>query len=667
MLFKKFANIDVFDIELNCGSSDDFIRCVKSLEPTFGAINLEDIKAPECFYIEERLKAEMSIPVFHDDQHGTAIIAGAAFLNALELTQKKVEQVRVVFSGGGAAAVACAHLFISLGVKKQNLMMVDSKGVLYKGRSEGMNPYKEQFCLETKKRTLEEAISGADAFVGVSGPDLLKPEYLRSMADNPIIFALANPDPEINPDLARRTRADAIVATGRSDHPNQVNNVLGFPFIFRGALDVGARCVNEEMKMAAVHAIAKLAKEDVPDVVQQMYKDLPGYAFGRDYLIPKPVDPRVLLRVAPAVAKAAMDSGVARHKVNLKEYQERMESLLGATRQVVAKTRRQLRSKIKNDKVKKPLLVIPHGHHATVIRAVSQVFSENLIDLFLLGSKEQICSYALELGYKDFERMARFEDPLSSRWSGEFAEALFSLRARRGVSKTGADQLVRNSNTFAALMVKQGLADGLISGIVEPYADAVRPILQVLGANKEKTPCGVYMLSVEEKLYFLADCTLNIEPSLEQLVGIGKAAVEVAKGFTDEPLRLAMLSFSSFGSAPHPKSVLMRKAASLLESEVPDVKVEGEIQADVALSDHLQRRNFPFCKLEGRANILIFPDLSSANIGQKLITSFSKEATATGPILYGINHPATVMQLGATVDELVKMIYITANQIMRQK
>ncbi len=660
MLFKKFANIDVFDIEINATDPDEFIAAVKALEPTFGGINLEDIKAPECFYIEEKLRASMSIPVFHDDQHGTSIIAGAAFLNALEITGRDIKKTKVVFSGGGAAAVACANLFLELGVQLNNLIMCDSKGVIYEGRTDGMNKYKARFARPTNLRTIEEAMNGCDAFVGVSAANVVTPQMIKGMAENPIIFALANPDPEIHPDLARKHRPDAIMATGRSDFPNQVNNVLGFPFIFRGALDVGAKCVNEAMKLAAVKAIANLAKEDVPEIVNRVYAKAEGYTFGRDYLIPKPIDPRVLTRVAPAVAKAAMDSGVARVKIDIEEYKERVEHMLGPTKKII----RQVRKNIKLGAVggKKPLIVIPHGNDPRLLKAAAQVYAEGDVKVCLLGNPEQIIKEAEKIGIKRLEEMVEFKNPLSDGNDIKYADLLFEMRKRKGVSRTGAMQLVRNHNYFAAMMVKNGDADGVVTGLVEPYAYAVKPILEVIGTTDGQALAGIYMIVVRNKLYFFADCTINVDPSAETLADIAIAASKVSKRFTKDVPRVAMLSFSSFGSNRYPATAKIVEAIEILRKRAPDMIVDGEMQADVALNEELQRQEFPFCRLQGAANILIFPHLAAANISYKLLTNIDSDATATGPILWGVKQPATVIQRGASVEEIINMIYITAEQ-----
>lgn len=663
MLFKKFANIDVFDIEINAADPDEFIRAVKALEPTFGGINLEDIKAPECFYIEETLREQMNIPVFHDDQHGTAIIAGSAFLNALEITDRKIEDVKIVFSGGGAAAIACAQLFLELGLKKENLIMFDSKGVIYKGREQGMNPYKQRFAADTKLRTLAEAMKGVDAFLGVSAPDVLTPEMIKPMNKNPIIFALANPDPEIHPDLVRDHRPDAIMATGRSDFPNQVNNVLGFPFIFRGALDVSATCVNEEMKRAAVKAIASLAKEVVPEEVSRIYSDVEGYSFGKDYLIPKPVDSRVLMHVAPAVAKAAMDSGVARKTIDIESYKEEIEKILGPTKKIVRGVRKQICARVLKHK-KKPIIVLPHAADTRVLRAASQILSDGEIQLCLLGEKQSLVKKAQKLGLSGFERLAHCVDPLSDERMTAYADKLFELRQRKGVSRTGAYQLMRNQNYFASMMLKCGHVDGLVTGLSEPYGYAVRPILEVIGTKKRQSLAGIYMIVADDKLYFFADCTINITPTANELADIAISASDVAKRYTDDPIRVAMLSFASFGSSRSVENLTIAQAIKQLNERAPNLVVDGEMQADVALNEALQQKEFPFCRLNGSANVLIFPNLAAANISYKLITNIASRSSATGPLLVGVNKPANVLQRSAGVEEIVNMIYITAENTL---
>lgn len=665
VLFKKFADIDVFDIEVAAKDPDQFISAVAALEPTFGGINLEDIKAPECFYIEEELRKRMKIPVFHDDQHGTSIIAGAAFLNALEITNRKIENVKVVFSGGGAAAVACANLFISLGVKPSNLIMCDSKGVIYKGRTDGMNKYKEKFAIDTKLRSLEEAMKGADAFVGVSAAGVLKPEMIMPMADNPIIFALANPDPEITPADARKARPDCIVATGRSDYPNQVNNVLGFPFIFRGALDVQATTINEEMKMAAVRGIARLAKEDVPEQVLRAYNTAEGYKFGRDYLIPKPMDPRVLLYVAPAVAEAAMKSGVARKKVDIPQYTQHIERILGPTKRLI----RQMRNNISGwsrKSSKKPRIVLVHGHDDRVIKAAAQMDYEGDVSTIMLGAPNEIIAKAESLGIHDFGKKVTIIDPHRDSRIAEFAELIYKMRQRKGVTKSAAQQMLRDNNYFAAMMVRTGAAEGMIGGVVEPYVNGLVPIMEVIRTKPGRIMNGLYMFSWNKRLYFLADCTVCIEPSAQELADIAINTANFAKQYTEDKVRVAMLSFSSFGSNRHEKSLRVAKAVEILHDREVDFIFDGEIQADVALNEKLQERDFPFCQLKGQANVLIFPDLTSANIAYKIFSAISG-STGIGPVLLGPQHPASVMERGSNTEDICNMIYMVANRYVQNQ
>jgi len=660
MLFKKFADIDVFDIELNAPDPDAFIAHVKALEPTFGGINLEDIKAPECFYIEEKLRECMSIPVFHDDQHGTAIIGSAAFLNALEVTGKKIENAKVVFSGGGAAAIATANLFLSLGVKPENLTMCDSKGVVHSERKD-LNKYKAKFANKTSMRTLEDAMKGADAFVGVSAPNVLSGETIKLMAENPIIFALANPDPEIHPDVARKSRPDAIIATGRSDFPNQVNNVLGFPFIFRGALDVRATVINEDMKMAAVRAIAALAKEDVPDVVMRAYKEKQGYQFGRDYLIPKPVDPRVMMYVAPAVALAAMNSGVARKKVDIEKYREHIERILGPDKQLIRSLQREMLASRKSGK-RVPTIVIPNGNDRRLLKAAAEVATSGDAHICLLGSKKHILMHAESLGIHNLEHLVEVVDPLKDEArTTRFAEVLFELRQRRGVSRTGAFQLLRNHNYFASMMVHAGEADGLVSGLLEPYGQAAKPVLEILGVEKGQVLAGIYLIIANNKMYFFSDCTINIDPDEETLANIAMTTAAVASRYTKDPIRVAMLSFTSFGATRHPLAEKMAKATAIVRKKMPALEIEGEMQADVALNSELRQHEFPFSRIKGDANVLIFPDLNSANIAYKLLTNLSA-ASPIGPILVGVRKPANILQRSATSDEIVNLIYVTAHQ-----
>lgn len=663
MLFKKFADIDVFDLEIHQEDPDRFIEAVKSLEPTFGGINLEDIKAPECFYIEEQLQKCMQIPVFHDDQHGTAIIASAAFLNALEITHRDIATTKVVFSGAGAAAIACANLFRTLGVRPENLWMCDSQGVIHTDRND-LNPYKKKFARDTPMRTLGDALDGADVFCGVSSAGLLTPDMLLKMAANPVIFALANPDPEIKPELAKKTRPDAIIATGRSDYPNQVNNVLGFPYIFRGALDVRAKTINEAMKLAAVHAIAALAKEPVPEEVMAVYKTSDRYEFGRDYLIPKPVDQRVLLRVAPAVAKAAMDSGVARVHVDMEEYQERIERLLGPTRRMIRTLRKEI-SVSMGETHRKPRVVLPYGEDPRILQAAKQALDGGDVEIVLLGDARKIAEVG---GQNGIECLAGIQiiDPMQNEREAVYSEHLFEWRKRKGVSRTRAHQVVLNHDYFAAIMLRLGEVDALVTGVTNTYANSARPVLEILGPGRDKTLAGVYILASEEKEYFFADCTINVEPTAEQLADIAVLTADIAKKYTRAPVRVAMLSFTSFGASTEASTLRMKQATDLAKARMPDVEIDGEMQADVALNPSLRKQEFPFCELTGNANVLIFPNLHAANIAYKLLTNIA-DFTPTGSILAGLNQPANILQRGASVQEIVNMIYVSAQQAVKNK
>ncbi|MDD9952653.1 MAG: NADP-dependent malic enzyme [Zetaproteobacteria bacterium] len=662
MLFKKFADIDVFDIELNCPDNTAFIAAVKALEPTFGGINLEDIKAPDCFYIEQELQKSMQIPVFHDDQHGTAIIAAAAFLNALDLTQRDIQQTKVVFSGAGAAAISCAELLITLGVEPSHLILCDSKGIVHHERQD-LNEFKQKFAVSTSMRSLEEALHGADAFIGVSAANILNPEMLRSMAKDPIVFALANPDPEIQPDLAKQVREDVIIATGRSDHPNQVNNVLGFPYIFRGALDVRAKCINEEMKLAAVHAIAKLAREDVPEEVVAVYKKDGHYSFGRDYLIPKPIDQRVLLRVAPAVAAAAMKSGVARLQIDIVQYEKDIEKILGPTRQIIRTLRTETAQLFHRRMTStRPRIVLTSGHDERVIKAASQVSSSGEVRIVLLGDPDKIRKNAEKAGVSSLQDI-EIINPLVAPQADKYAEEIYKLRQRKGISRSVARSVIHSHAYFATMMLHCGDVDGMLGGIKSSYSDAVRPILQLIPRHHEALPTGIYMLVIDEHPIFFADCTIHADPDAEQLAKIASITAEVAARYTKDPVRVAMLSFASFGSSSHPSVTKVGKAVDILRRELPDLEVDGEMQVDVALNSELREQEFPFCRLKGRANVLVFPDLSSANIAYKLLSNVGERPIPTGPILAGMSKPAHVLQRTASVQEIVNMIYLTAHEI----
>lgn len=655
VLFKRFADIDVFDLELNTQDPDEIIRVVRILEPTFGGVNLEDIKAPECFYIEEELKKQLSIPVFHDDQHGTAIISGAALLNALELVGKKIDEVKVVFNGAGASGIACASYYIGLGVKPENLIMCDSRGVIYKGRKEGMNPYKERFARETDLRTLEEAMVGADVFVGLSVGGVVTKEMVKSMNDNPIVFAMANPDPEITYEDAKAARDDVIMATGRSDYPNQVNNVLGFPFIFRGALDVRARAINEEMKKAATYALAALAKEDVPDSVIKAYGG-ERIEFGPEYIIPKPFDPRVLLWVAPAVAKAAMKSGVARIHIDIDEYREKLEARLGKSREI-------MRGVINKAKRQPKRIVFPEGEEDKIIRASQIILDERIGYPILLGNEAAIRRKIGELRL-DLNQ-AQIIDPLTFNKFELYAQELYNLRQRKGVTLTEARELLKNPNYFGSMMVHMGDADCLISGLTHHYPDTIRPALQIIRIREDVSRVsGLYIMVFKNDVMFFADTTVNIEPNEEELAEIAICCAEFAKRMDIEP-RIAMLSFSNFGSTRHPLAEKVRKAVEIVKRRAPDLIIDGEMQADTAVVPEIIQQTYPFSRLKEKANILIFPDLEASNIAYKLINRLGG-AEAIGPILLGMRKSVHVLQRGAEVNDIVNMAAIAVVDAQRE-
>ncbi len=649
VLFKRFADVDVFDIELDTRDPEEIIQAVKWMAPTFGGINLEDIKAPECFLVEETLKHELDIPVFHDDQHGTAIISGAALLGALELLGKQIGDVRIVFNGAGAAGIACANFYLSLGVKHENLMLCDSRGVIYKGRDGGLNLHKEALAVDTDARTLADALVGADVFVGLSVADCVSREMVRSMAENPILFAMANPDPEITYEEAKAARSDVIMATGRSDYPNQVNNVLGFPFIFRGALDVRATAINEEMKLAATRALAALAKEDVPDSVMKAY-GLERLHFGPEYLIPKPFDHRVLLWEATAVAEAAMASGVAQREVDLEEYREQLERRLGKSREV-------MRVMINRGKRDPQRVVFPEGEHEKVLRASQIIVDEGFAKPVLLGDVERIRNKlaALELHLNGVTII----HPAKSEKGQAFAEELYRLRQRKGLTRAEARQLIRDPNVFAAMMVRRGEADALVAGVTQHFPDTIRPALQIIGMREDVSRvASAFMMILKDNVYFFADPTINIEPSAAELAEIAILTAKEARRFHVEP-RVAMLSFSNFGSVKHPFADKVRKATEIIKQRQPELVVDGEMQADVALLPELREELYPFSSLDGQANVLVFPDLQSANVAFKLVHRLGG-AEAIGPILMGMRHPVHLLQNSSEVKDIVHMAAIAA-------
>jgi malate dehydrogenase (oxaloacetate-decarboxylating)(NADP+) len=656
VLFKRFADIDVFDIELDTQDPREIIRACQLLEPTFGGINLEDIKAPECFQVEEELRRTMKIPVFHDDQHGTAIISGAALLNALEIAGKRIGDAKIVVNGAGAGGIACAEHYIKLGAKRENITMCDTKGVIYKGRTQGMNPYKERFAQETEARTLADALRGADVLVGLSGPDCVSAEMLLTMADNPVVFALANPDPEIGYNEAVAARPDVIMATGRSDFPNQVNNVLGFPFIFRGALDVRATAINDAMKLAATRALAALAKEDVPDSVRRAY-DVEHMAFGREYIIPKPFDYRVLLWVAPAVAQAAIESGVAQQLLDIDEYREQLQRRLGKAQEV-------MRVMIHKAQRNPQRVVFPEGEEPKILRACQILIDERIAHPILLGSEAKIRTVASDL--RLHLDSAQVIDPSCFGRRPVYAEELYRLRQRKGVTRSEAEELILNHNVFGSMMVYMGDADALISGLTQHYPETIRPALQVLAVRPGlRRAAGLYMLITPKgDVFFLADTTVNIEPTAEDLAEVAIMAAETARRFNVEP-KVAMLSFSNFGSTRHPLAQKVERAVNIVKERAPTLMVDGEMQADTAVVPEIIEQTYPFSTLKGPANVLIFPNLESGNIAYKLLMRIGG-AEAIGPILMGLSKPVHVLQRGCEVSDIVNMAAIAVVDAQEQ-
>ncbi|MFH1746201.1 MAG: NADP-dependent malic enzyme [Planctomycetota bacterium] len=649
VLFKRFAGIDVFDLEVDTQDPEELIKLVKMLEPTFGGINLEDIKAPECFEIETRLQEMMDIPIFHDDQHGTAIISGAALINGCILTGRKPEDVKMVISGAGAAGIACAKFYISLGLKPENLIMVDSKGVIYKGRKEGMNPFKEQFAIETKARTLADALRGADCFSGLSQAGIVTQDMVKSMADKPMIFAMANPTPEIMPDEAKAARPDAIIATGRSDFPNQVNNVLGFPFIFRGALDVQARKVNEEMKLGACHALAELARQDVPDSVLRAY-GLKRLQFGPDYIIPKPFDPRVLIWEASAVAEAAVKSGVARIKMeDFGAYRDRLEASLSRSQQFMRSIRQRGRGSNKR-------IIFSDGEHPAILRAANIMREENLARPVLVGRADLIKERAIELGV-DLGDTEIF-DPHTYPERKVLAQHFYDKCKRKGINWSDARFHVRRPDWFAALMVDMGRVDGMVCGIGRSHPHVMHALLQIIPLRKDvRRVCGLCIILTKNDILFFADCTAKIDPTAEELAETAILAAKVARYFYVTP-KVALLSFSNFGSVQHAETEKVRRAVDLVRAQDSSLTVDGEMQVDTALSGEIQKELFPFCELNGRANVLIFPNLAAGLIAAKLAPRIGN-AEIIGPLTIGLSKPVNVLHLASNVEDIVNATAIT--------
>ncbi len=649
ILFKIFADIDVFDLELDCTNVDDFVKIVKALEPTFGGVNLEDIKAPECFEIERRLKEELNIPVMHDDQHGTAIISSAALLNACEIQKKKIDRVKIVVNGAGAAAISCSRLYMSMGVKKENIVMVDRTGVINQSR-ENLDPTKAEFATTRKLNTLAEAIKDADVFIGLSSADVLTADMLKSMAKNPIVFAMANPDPEIDYNLAIKTRKDVLMATGRSDYPNQVNNVLGFPYIFRGALDVRATTINEAMKIAAVKAIADLAKKPVPEAVNLAY-NTKNLKFGKDYIIPKPLDFRLITAVSPAVAKAAMDSGVAKYAItDWDAYREDLKLRLGIDDALL----RAISNKAKLDPKR---VVFAEADNYKILKAAQIVNDDGVATPILLGDKQKILEL-IEANELDMEGVTIIDPEEETAKIELYADYLYQKRQRKGITLYEAKKLLRDRNYFGACMVQFGEADALISGLTKNYIQTIRPALQVIGTEPGVNKvAGMYMMLTEKGPVFFGDTTVNINPTLNELVDLTVLIDRSVKKFNIQP-RIAMLSYSNFGSNEGEVPDKTREAVRLLHQNHPDILVDGDMQANFAMNPALLKDNFSFSTLNGQAaNTLVFPNLASGNIAYKLIQELAG-AEAIGPILLGMNKPVHILQLGSSIREIVNMVTI---------
>jgi malate dehydrogenase (oxaloacetate-decarboxylating)(NADP+) len=653
VLFKKFSGIDVFDIEINATDADDFIRIVESLEPTFGAINLEDIKAPECFKIEEELRKRMRIPVMHDDQHGTAIISSAALLNALEVVGKTIDQVRITISGAGAAAISCTRLYHSLGARKENIVMVDIDGVIRQERT-GLAEAQMEFATTRDLHTLADALKDADVFIGLSAGNVLKPDMLLTMAKQPIVFAMANPTPEIDYNLAIATRSDIIMATGRSDYPNQVNNVLGFPFIFRGALDVRATEINEAMKLAAVKALAELAKEPVPEIVNKAYGD-DRITFGPKYLIPKPLDPRLITKISPAVAKAAIDSGVARKPIqNWEQYELELQQRIGIDQKIMTRMISQAKTNPKR-------VVFAEADHPKILKAVQLLQAEGIAIPILLGNKGKIEEAANTIGV-DVIGMQIIDPILEEATVNAYAEVLFQKRQRKGVTLFEAEKLMRSRDYFGAMMVELGDADAFISGLTKDYAESIKPALQIIGPRKgTKRVAGMYIMINKRGTFFFSDVTMNEHPTAEELVDIAFQTANAVRIMGFEP-KIAMLSYTNFGSNKGEVPSKVALATHLAKQKYPDLIIEGDIQANVALDTVLQKEMYPFSALaEHGANTFIFPGLASGNIAYKMLQEIGS-TEAIGPLLLGMEKPVHILQMGSSVREIINMVAVAVVQ-----
>jgi malate dehydrogenase (oxaloacetate-decarboxylating)(NADP+) len=656
VLFKAFADVDVFDLEINAPAAADVIRFCEMLEPTVGGINLEDIKAPECFEIEETLKQRLNVPVFHDDQHGTAIISGAGLLNAAEVVGKRLADLTIVFSGAGASAIATANHYMRLGVTREHITLCDSKGVVYKGRAAAMNSYKEAFARDTKARTLADALVGADVFVGLSVEGAVKPEMLKPMAKRPIIFALANPNPEIMPEDARAARPDAIIATGRSDFPNQVNNVLGFPFIFRGALDAGARQITAEMAIAATHALASLARQEVPQAVLDAY-GIDRLSFGADYIIPKPLDARVVLFVAPAVAEAAAKSGVARRVLDPAQYRAQLEERFGASKTLI-------RSLTQRARKAPQRIIFPEGHDARILRAAHVLADERLAVPIVLGSPERVRAVAAQADVP-LEGIT-IVDPASAPTRERYAKALWNRRGRKGLTEHSAAHLVMHPNYFASLMVAEGDADALVLGIEQYYPDKLHAPLQVLGVDPVAgVAAGVIAVTMERDTFFLADTTLVENPDARTVASIATQTARLVRRFGIEP-RVALLSYSNFGSGRTADALKMAEAARILQQEEPGLEVDGEMMAETALTPAILKGQYPFSRLKGQANVLIFPGVAAANIGYQLAKCLAG-AHVLGPMIVGTSRPVHILRRDVGVQDVIDMAVIAAVDALERR
>lgn len=659
VLFKQFADIDVFDLELNARSTEEFIASVRTLEPTFGAINLEDIKAPECFEIEETLRKELSIPVFHDDQHGTAIVVSAALINACSLTKKEIGKIKVVFSGAGAAAIACANMFLRVGVSRSQITVTDINGIVFTGRTQEMDKYKEAFAQPTSLRTLSEALRGADVLVGLSAGNVVSADMLMHMNESPIIFALANPTPEIDPNLAKSARPDAIIATGRSDFPNQVNNLLGFPYIFRAALDVRASQINDEMMLAATHAIAALARAEVPDSVSHAYGDRP-FRFGPDYILPKPFDPRVLMAVAPAVARAAMTSGVAKRPIaDFENYKDSLEAIQGPTKSFIRTVVHRVKKNRIDSPAVMPRIIFPEGANPKILKAVSMVVDEGLAHPVLLGNPGLVLEKILELGLDGLKNV-EIIDPADAVDSASFANYFFENRKRKGISESEAKRLVCDNYFYGSIAVALGKADGLVAGASSNYSDCVRPILQTIGVGRSGLAAGLNVILLKGKILLFADTSINKCPTSSDLAKIAIHASKAAEYFGMVP-QVAMLSYSNFtGEAGVPAR--MREATEIIKKLKPNLVVDGDMQADTAIDPDIVNQIFTFCEIKNGANVLVFPNLESGNISYKLLQQLGG-GEVLGPFIMGLKRPANVVARASSADDIFNTIAMTALQI----